>query len=88
MAGFLKNILVLGILGGMAYVLGYGVNNYIPWYFLTYIFGYVRDMVYFWDFMLDCDVLIFLVGISLYVESLIWSFRWIWWIISISGLNK
>lgn len=64
-------IVLIGFIIGALFALGYGISVIVPFEYLGYFFSIVKNLLHIFDFMLDIDTLITLIGWSFGI-SLLW----------------
>lgn len=88
MFNLFKNLIIMLVV--VLALVGFGeiTNELIPWVWLVYFFGIIRNLSSLFDFFWDTDTLFVLVGISFYIEMTYWTIRAILAIIKGTGFVK
>ena len=88
MFSIVKNVLMVGVITGILWGLGRLVDNIVPWHVITYMFALLRLLVKPIDFLWDTQTMFVLIGIRLFIETIIKSIEAFILIFKFSGFNK
>lgn len=87
-ADVLKKIALMGFIVSAMVAVGTTISYVLPWYYLGYVFAFVRQEVLVFDFIIDTQALLFLVALSFAVESTVWGIKGLLAVINFTGWNN
>lgn len=71
----LKTLAIIGIIISGLTILGATINEIVPWIWLTNFFIIIKFLIRIFDFMIDTDTLITLIGLILTIDAAYWVFK-------------
>jgi len=84
----LKRYLLMSFIITAIVTVGNIISASLPWQYLGYLFYVIRFFLYLFDFIINIDTLVLLVGIALFMEGAIWTVRGVLFLISVVGWNR
>lgn len=84
----IKKVAVMIFVVSILSSIGYLINTFIPWEYLGQFFKIVRSFVAPMDFFWNTELTLTLIGVSFFVEGVIWGLKALILLINFIGWNK